>query len=111
MIVNLGQLRETYHDPVVAVADGWWGGRRVADKLPRLLYRYFVGTSFAVEEDGEIITFLVGIVGSPADEAYVHFVGVRPDPGRGGWGGASTGCSSTRPAGAGAAPCGPSPPR
>lgn len=73
------QLREADHGPVVAVVDGWWGGRRVAGKLPRLFFRYFAGTSFAVEEDGEIVAFLVGIVGSPADEAYVHFVGVRPD--------------------------------
>ena len=64
---------------MVAVVDGWWGGRRVADKLPRLFFRYFAGTSFAIEEDGEIVAFLVGIVGSPADDAYVHFVGVGPD--------------------------------
>ncbi len=77
--MNVRQLREADHGPVVAVVDGWWGGRRVADKLPRLFFRYFAGTSFAVEEDGEIVAFLVGFVGSPADEAYVHFVGVRPD--------------------------------
>ena len=72
-------LREEDHGPVVAAVDGWWGGRRVADKLPRLFFRYFTETSFAVEEDGELVAFLVGIVGSPADEAYVHFVGVHPD--------------------------------
>ena len=72
-------LREEDHGPVVAAVDGWWGGRRVADKLPRLFFRYFAGTSFAVEEDGELVAFLVGIVGSPVEEAYVHFVGVRPD--------------------------------
>lgn len=77
--MNVRQLREADHGPVVAVVDGWWGGRRVADKLPRLFFRYFAGTSFAIEEDGEIVAFLVGFVGSPADEAYVHFVGVRPD--------------------------------
>ena len=64
---------------MVAVVDGWWGRPWVADKLPRLFFRYFAGTSFAVGEDEEIVAFLVGIVGSPADEAYVHFVGVRPD--------------------------------
>ena len=77
--MNVRQLREADHGPVVAVVDGCWGGRRVADKLPRLFFRYFAGTSFAVEEDEEIVAFLVGFVGSPADEAYVHFVGVRPD--------------------------------
>jgi ribosomal protein S18 acetylase RimI-like enzyme len=76
LVVRFRQLREADHGPVVAVVDGWWGGRRVADKLPRLFFRYFAGTSFAVEEDGEIVAFLVR---RPADEAYVHFVGVRPD--------------------------------
>jgi ribosomal protein S18 acetylase RimI-like enzyme len=77
--VNIRQLRESDYGPVVAVADDWWGGPQVAGKLPRLFFRYFAGTSFAVEEDGEIVAFLVGIVGSPADEAYIHFVGVHPD--------------------------------
>jgi GNAT superfamily N-acetyltransferase len=35
--------------------------------------------SFAVEDDGELVAFLVGLVGGPAHEAYIHFVGVRPD--------------------------------
>ncbi len=78
-VVKIRHLEEADHGPVVAVVDGWWGGRRMATKLPRLFFRYFAGTSFAVEEDGELVAFLVGLVGSPADEAYVHFVGVRPD--------------------------------
>lgn len=73
------QLRESDHGSVVAVVDDWWGGRRVADKLPRLFFRYFPETSFAVEEDGELVAFLVGIVGNPVNEAYVHFVGVHPE--------------------------------
>lgn len=71
VVMRFRRLREADHGPVVAVVDDWWGGRRVADKLPRLFFRYFAGTSFAVEEGGEL-------VGSPADEAYVHFVGVHP---------------------------------
>ncbi len=73
------ELRESDHATVTAVVDAWWGGRPVADKLPRLFFRLFPETSFAVEENGELVAFLVGIVGSPADEAYVHFVGVHPD--------------------------------
>jgi GNAT superfamily N-acetyltransferase len=63
---------------VVAAVDEWWGGRRVSDKLTRLFFRYFAETSFAVKEE-EIVAFLVDIVASPAEQAYVHFVGVRPD--------------------------------
>jgi ribosomal protein S18 acetylase RimI-like enzyme len=76
---NIRQLEEADHGSAVAAADVWWGGRRVAGKLPRLFFRYFAETSFAVEEDGELVAFLVGIVGSPADEAYVCFVSVHPD--------------------------------
>ena len=103
------QLREADHGPVVAVVDGWWGGRQVAGKLPRLFFQYFAGTSFVVEEDGEIVSFLVGIVGRHLDKVDAGSVGVQP--GRGAWDGGSTGCSSTRPAAAGAGPCGPSPRR
>ncbi len=77
--MEIRALRESDHGAVVSVVDEWWGGRRVADKLPRLFFRYFAETSFAVEGDGKLVAFLVGIVGRPADEAYVHFVGVRPD--------------------------------
>ena len=77
--MEMRSLRESDHAAVVPVVDAWWGGRRVGDKLPRLFFRYFAGTGFAIEEDGEIIAFLVGIVGSPPEESYVHFVGVRPD--------------------------------
>ncbi|QIN84766.1 GNAT family N-acetyltransferase [Rubrobacter tropicus] len=80
------ELRESDHAAVVAVVDGWWGGRRVADKLPRLFFRLFRETSFAVEEDGELVAFLVGIVGSHGEEAYVHFVGVHPGHRPGGLG-------------------------
>lgn len=77
--MEIRALRESDHGIVVPVVDGWWGGRRVADKLPRLFFRYFAETSFAVEKDGQLIAFLVGIVGSPPGEAHVHFVGVHPD--------------------------------
>lgn len=76
--MRLRGLRESDHETVVSVVDEWWGGRRVAEKLPRLFFRYFQGTSFAVEEEGALIAFLVGFVGSPSEEAYIHFAGVRP---------------------------------
>jgi len=71
--MRLRGLRESDHETVVSVVDEWWGGRRVAEKLPRLFFRYFRGTSFAVEEDGTPIAFLAGFVGSPTEEAYIHF--------------------------------------
>jgi ribosomal protein S18 acetylase RimI-like enzyme len=76
--MKIRELRESDHRQVVSVVDGWWGGRRMADKLPRLFFRYFGETSFVVEEDGAMIAFLVGFVGD-AEEAYIHFVGVHPE--------------------------------
>ncbi len=48
--------------------------------LPRLFFEHVSDTSSIVEEDGELIAFLVGFV-SPThpDEAYIHFVGVAPE--------------------------------
>jgi hypothetical protein len=48
--------------------------------LPRLFFEHFTDTSFAAERGGELTGFLVGFVSqSRPGEAYVHFVGVRPD--------------------------------
>jgi hypothetical protein len=48
--------------------------------LPRLLFRNFGDASFAVEEEGELVAFLIDFVSqSRKGEAYIHFVGVRPD--------------------------------
>jgi predicted GNAT superfamily acetyltransferase len=48
--------------------------------LPRLFFEHFGDTSFAVEEDGELVVFLIGFGSQSREgEAYIHFVGVRPD--------------------------------
>lgn len=52
----------------------------MADMLPRLFFLYFRDTSFAVEEQGRIVGFLVGFISqSFPDQAYIHFVGIHPD--------------------------------
>jgi ribosomal protein S18 acetylase RimI-like enzyme len=68
------------HAAIDAVIDAWWGGRRMRRMLPRLFFEHFGDTSFVVEEDDSVVGFLVGFV-SPTrpGEAYIHFVGVRPD--------------------------------
>ena len=67
------------YERIVAVVDDWWGGRSMRPLLPRLFLDHFAHTSLVVEDDGRLEAFLVGFF-SPArpDEAYVHFVGVRP---------------------------------
>lgn len=68
------------HAGIAAVVDDWWGGRRMADMLPRLFFDHFRDTSFvASAPDGTAVAFVVSFV-SPHDPAtgYVHFIGVHP---------------------------------
>ena len=72
-------LRPSDHARVIAVIDEWWGGRPMAQMLPRLFFDHFADTSFAADRDDALAGFLVGFV-SPAQPgvAYIHFVGVDP---------------------------------
>ena len=77
--VTVRHLRPSDHAAVLTVIDDWWGGRRMADMLPRLFFEHFTDTSFAVERDGQLAGFLVGFLSqSRPAEAYIHFVGVHP---------------------------------
>ncbi len=68
------------YPPIVAVVDKWWGGRPMANMLPKLFFVHFRNTSFIAEIDGKIVGFLIGFVSQTVrDEAYIHFVGVHPD--------------------------------
>ena len=80
-------LRPSDFAPVIAVIDEWWGGRAMAQMLPRLFFDHFTDTSFAAVRDGArddardagLAGFLVGFVSqSQPGDAYIHFVGVRP---------------------------------
>lgn len=58
----------------------WWGGRQMADMLPKLFFEHFTETSFIAEKEGEITGFLIGFLSQThRDEAYIHFVGVHPN--------------------------------
>lgn len=70
---------EDYND-IISVINDWWGGRRMADMLPKLFFVHFRDTGFVVEEDGKVVGFLVGFISqSRPQEAYIHFVGIHPD--------------------------------
>jgi ribosomal protein S18 acetylase RimI-like enzyme len=67
------------YDRVAPLVDAWWGGRRMADMLPRLFFVHFRETSFVAEDGGALAGFLAGFLSQTyPDEAYVHFVGVDP---------------------------------
>jgi len=81
MSVSIRAAELADHSRIVAVVDDWWGGRRMAVLLPSLFLEHFAGTSLVADDDaGELAGFLVGF-DSPdhPGEAYVHFLGVRPD--------------------------------
>jgi ribosomal protein S18 acetylase RimI-like enzyme len=77
--VEIRTARPSDYERVIAVVDDWWGGRPMRALLPRLFLDHFADTSLIVEDEGRLEAFLVGFV-SPArpEEAYIHFVGVRP---------------------------------
>ena len=79
MTFQIRQLAAADYPFVISVLDQWWGGRQMADKLPRLFFEHFADTSFAAERDGQLAGFLVGFISqSRSGEAYIHFVGVDP---------------------------------
>ena len=78
--MRVRRAKESDYPLIMAVIDDWWGGRHMADMLPRLFFQHFTGTSFVAEDDGSPVGFLVGFVSqSRRREAYIHFAGVHPD--------------------------------
>ncbi|TVX93524.1 GNAT family N-acetyltransferase [Paenibacillus agilis] len=77
--MNIRNVLESDYIPIVAVIDEWWGGRKMADMLPKLFFQHFTHTSFIVEQGKERIGFLIGFVSqTDMNQAYIHFVGVHP---------------------------------
>jgi ribosomal protein S18 acetylase RimI-like enzyme len=78
--MNLRQVLESDYIPVITVIDDWWGGRHMADMLPKLFFQHFQDTSFIAEQDNEIVGFLIGFVSQThPTESYIHFIGVHPE--------------------------------
>jgi ribosomal protein S18 acetylase RimI-like enzyme len=78
-LIGLRHAQPSDHPAVVERIDDWWGGRAMADMLPRLFFVHFRETSFVAESDGGLAGFLCGFLSQTyEDEAYVHFVGVDP---------------------------------
>ena len=77
--MNIRHLEYADFDAISPVVDEWWGGRAVRGLLPRLFFEHFQPTSFVIEEEQELVGFLVGFH-SQSDSAvgYVHFIGVHP---------------------------------
>jgi GNAT superfamily N-acetyltransferase len=77
--MQIRNVRSTDYVFIISVITDWWGGRKVGGMLPHLFFEHFCDTSFIIEEDGQILAFLIGFLSqSQPDEAYIHFVGVHP---------------------------------
>lgn len=73
-------MKKSDYDIISPLINEWWGGRQMADMLPKLFFVHFNNTSFIVEINGEIVGFLIGFLSqSHVDEGYIHFVGVNPE--------------------------------
>lgn len=73
-------IKESDYEYVIERLNSWWGGRNMADMLPRLFFTYFPDSSFICLDQDRIVGFLVGFVSDAVkDTGYVHFVGVDPD--------------------------------
>jgi N-acetylglutamate synthase-like GNAT family acetyltransferase len=78
--MQIRNVQPADYNAVIRQVNDWWGGRQVADMLPKLFFVHFQDTSFVVEENGQIIAFVIGFVSQTyPDQAYIHFVGVHPD--------------------------------
>ena len=78
--MNIRPISERDHAPIIAVVNDWWGGREMAGLLPRLFFAHFQGTSFAIDDDRQLIAFLIGFVSQTNPrQAYIHFVGIHPE--------------------------------
>ncbi|MBI3897710.1 MAG: GNAT family N-acetyltransferase [Gammaproteobacteria bacterium] len=65
---------------LISVVNDWWGGRHMADMLPKLFLVHFRPTSFVAEHEREIVGFVVGFVSQTfKNEAYIHFVSTHPE--------------------------------
>jgi len=60
MMSLLRQVEVKDYAPIIQVIDNWWGGRLMAGMLHRLFFGHFQPTSFVIEQDTEIVGFLVG---------------------------------------------------
>lgn len=67
------------YDPIIAELDNWWGGRSMADMLPRLFFTHFRPTSFVATDGEGIAGFVTGFLSATnPEQAYIHFAGVAP---------------------------------
>lgn len=77
--MNIRNVQSSDYKLIISVLNDWWNGRQMADMLPKLFFDHFQDTSYIVEDNGEVIGFLIGFISQSRNkEAYIHFAGVHP---------------------------------
>jgi ribosomal protein S18 acetylase RimI-like enzyme len=78
---EITELQESDFSFISERLDSWWGGRNMVPMLPKLWFKDFASTSFAIrDESSKPIAFLVGYLSqTDSTKAYVHFIGVDPE--------------------------------
>jgi ribosomal protein S18 acetylase RimI-like enzyme len=77
MTVMIRRGEPNDYDRVIGSVDAWWGGRQMADMLPRLFFTYFRPWTFVAVHDDAIIGFLAGFQSQTNPrQVYCHFIGV-----------------------------------
>jgi len=77
--IRIRHVEPSDYPSIISVVNEWWGGRNMADMLPKLFFVHFRQTSFVAIQGENIVGFLVGFVSqSFPNEAYIHFAGVHP---------------------------------
>lgn len=70
--MNVRHLEEGDYQPINRVIDSWFSGRPLANLLPGIFFIDFRPTSFAVQEDNEVIGFLAGFVSQTDPSQRIH---------------------------------------
>ena len=77
--MTIRPMEEQDYDRIIPVLNDWWGGRNMADQLPRLFVKHFSNTSFVAEMGETLMGFLIGFPSQAhPEQAYIHFAGVNP---------------------------------
>ena len=77
--IGIRLVEPSDYPSIISVVNEWWGGRNMADMLPKLFFVHFRQTSFVAMQGENIVGFLVGFVSQTfRNEAYIHFAGVHP---------------------------------
>lgn len=71
-------LTKADYDEVVRVIDHWWGGPTTALAHP-IFFHELGHLARVVEDDGQVVGFLLGFIAPHSNIGYVHLVGIHPE--------------------------------